>query len=105
MWRPDISFAIGRLCQKSAAPTEGDWKAAIHLLKYLYGTRTEGTAIQGTGSAIIYSDAGDDIQGKATTGILTTMEGGTLLSWAFCKQDIVTLSMTEAEYVAAAAGA
>ena len=56
------------------------------------------------GPIVVYADAGDDQEGRATTGTIT-FSGTSPLGWASRKQDIVTLSMTEAEYVSAAAGA
>ena len=104
MWRPDISFSVGILCRRTAAPTVGNWDDAIHLLRYLFSTRSYGIAITGLGPVVVYADAGSDDGGRATMGILTLCVASPL-SWVSRKQDIITLSMTEAEYVAAAAGA
>ena len=104
MWRPDISFSVGILCRRTAAPTGGNWDDAVHLLRYLFCTRSYGITITGLGPIVVYADAGSDDGGRATTGILTLC-GASPLSWVSRKQDIITLSMTEAEYVAAAAGA
>ena len=67
------------------------------------GTRTLGMCIDSTGPVVVYADARDDNHGKATTGTISSC-GGSALGWSPHKQDIATLSMTEAEYVAAAAG-
>lgn len=104
MWRPDISYQTNLLCRKTASPTSSDMDACLHLVRYLLKTKTEGILIKGTGPIQVYADAGSEEEGKCVTGLIT-FTGDTPLSWASRKQDIVTLSMTEAEYVAASAGA
>ena len=52
----------------------------------------------------VHADAGSGEGGKSITGT-TTFSGTSPLGWSSRKPDIVTFSMTEAEYVAAGAGA
>ena len=53
----------------------------------------------------IFTNAGEEkLEEKATTGILVLL-GDSPISWASRKQDVTTLSSTEAEYIALGAGA
>jgi len=53
----------------------------------------------------IFTDAGEEgLEEKATSGILV-MSGKTPIAWTARKQDVTTLSSTEAEYIALGVGA
>jgi len=52
----------------------------------------------------IFTDAGEkNLEEKATTGVLV-MCGKSPLGWTARKQDVTTLSSTEAEYIALGVG-
>lgn len=85
-------------------PGEIHWMAVKWLLKYLKGTKdlklvyTEGEDFKIEG----FSDsdyAGDLDRRRSTSGYVFTV-GGNTVSWRSCRQSIVTLSSTEAEFVA-----
>src|SRR6202035_4332074 len=40
--RPDIAFAVGALSRFNANPGRAHWKQAVHVLRYLVGTKTHG---------------------------------------------------------------
>ena len=45
--RPDIAFAVGALSKYSSNPGPLHWAQAIHVLRYLVGTRDYGLAYNG----------------------------------------------------------
>ena len=85
-------------------PRKQHWEAVKWILRYLRGSSD--ICICFTGASLKlqgYVDAdfaGDINSRKSTTGFFFTL-GGTAISWASNLQKIVTLSTTEAEYVAA----
>jgi hypothetical protein len=108
--RPDIAYAVCKLSQFNHGYDETHWRAAKDILRYLRGTVDYSIHYQkrDDGEFIItaYTDsdyAGDKIDRKSTTGFITEVDGG-LISWGSQKQEIVTLSSTEAEYVALTTG-
>ena len=51
--RPDICFAVNRVCQFMHAPTDSHWAAVKHILRYLKGTASYGFHItQGSSFAL-----------------------------------------------------
>ncbi|XP_040198473.1 secreted RxLR effector protein 161-like [Rana temporaria] len=103
--RPDIATAVGFLCRKVSQPTQMDWNAAKRIIRYLKGTIDFKLKFSSTGKSGLtgYVDAdwaGDPSDRKSTSGHLFLFKDG-LISWTTRKQSTVTLSSTEAEYVAA----
>ena len=45
MWRPDISYAFRILCRSTNKPTQENWEDAMHLLRYLFHTESDGITI------------------------------------------------------------
>ena len=84
-------------------PGKQHWKAVKWILRYLKGSSD--TCICFTGASLklqgyVDADFASDIDSrKSTAGFVFTL-GGTAISWASNLQKIVTLSTTEAEYVA-----
>src|SRR5215216_4891833 len=103
--RPDIMLSFCMCAQFQAAPKESHHKAVKHILRYLAHTPTLGLWYP-KGSAfdlIGYSDsdyAGDRVDHKSTSGTFHFL-GRSLLCWSSKKQNCVSLSIAEAEYVAA----
>jgi hypothetical protein len=105
--RPDISYAVGVLCRVLDRPTNVHINGAKRVLRYLKGTRDYGLILgrypqSGNKLSLIgFSDSSfnDDKKGKATTGIATFL-GRSLISWKSKKQDTITTSTQESEYVA-----
>ena len=104
--RPDISYAVGVLARYSHNPGPAHWTAVKHLFRYLKGTLDLAlvySPVPGAPLFLTYTDSdhgGDKDTGKSTGGYLVKMGSGAI-SWSSKLQSIVTLSTTEAEYVAA----
>ena len=103
--RPDIMYAVSFLSRFMAAPKEGHLLAAKRILRYLRGTMKFGIFYKRSSDSTLkgYTDsdfAGDLDGGKSTSGYVF-MIGDGAVAWSSKKQPIVTLSTTEAEYVAA----
>ncbi|PKU60143.1 Retrovirus-related Pol polyprotein from transposon TNT 1-94 [Dendrobium catenatum] len=99
--RPDLAYAVNKLCQFMHSPLCHHFHALKHLLRYIKGTVDLGLPITGhssTLSAYVDSDwAGDPTDRKSTTGYCLFI-GDTPLSWCVKKQPTVAKSSTEAEY-------
>jgi hypothetical protein len=105
--RPDIMYAVSFLSRFMVAPKEGHLLAAKRILRYLKGTKNFGIFYKRSSDNTLkgYTDsdfAGDLDGGKSTSGYVFMMGDGAV-AWSSKKQPIVTLSTTEAEYVAATA--
>jgi hypothetical protein len=102
--RPDIAYAVGILSKFLDKAGEVHWEAALRVLAYLKGTSTHGLPLGGKKptSLVSYVDAdyaNDSVDFKSITGYLTFF-GDSLISWSSKKQKTVTLSTTEAEFIA-----
>lgn len=106
MWRPDIRYAVARLCIKSASPKSVNVQKAKKVLGYLLATQHKGIQLGPLDEEIeVYCDAGEEtLEDHATNGIVVK-SGASPLSWTSRKQDVTILSSTEAEYVALSAAA
>lgn len=77
------------------------------ILRYLYSTKTEGLILRKADDleVWIYSDAAYGGQkSRSQTGALMTV-GNQLVGWYSRRQDVVSLSVTEAEYITDCEGA
>ena len=105
--RPDIAYAVGVLGRFNHNPGPRHWLAVKHLLRYLKGT-IDHKLIYGPGEEnrelfVTYTDAdhsGNRDNGRST-GSYVTCVGGGAVDWRSWLQPFVTLSTTEAEFVAA----
>ncbi|CAM8993769.1 unnamed protein product [Rhodiola kirilowii] len=104
--RPEISYAVNRVCQFMHNPTESHWCAVKRILRYLKGTSSSGLVLHKARDSclIAFSDAGwasdpDDCRSQHGFAIYF---GGNLVSWSSRKQKVVSRSSTEAEYRAIA---
>ena len=52
--RPDICFAVNRVCQFMHAPTESHWAAVKRILRYLRGTASDGLHITRSSSFALH---------------------------------------------------
>jgi len=101
--RPDISFTVAALSQFLDNPGEVHWEAVKRILHYLSGTKdfvlTYGDEHH---NLIGYMDADGATQEHrhAISGHAFLIDGGAV-SWSSHKQELITLSTAEAEYVAA----
>ncbi|XP_049394795.1 secreted RxLR effector protein 161-like [Solanum stenotomum] len=103
--RPDIMYVVSFISRYMESPAEIHLLAAKRILPYLQGTKDFGLFYKkGEKSDLIgFADsdyAGDQDDRKSTSGYVYLL-GTTVVSWSSRKQKIVTLSSTEAEFVAA----
>ena len=105
--RPDIMFAVSLISRYMSKPTELHLMAAKRILRYLQGTTDFGIFYSKGGNKELIGFTDSDYAGslkdrKSTSGYAFILSSGAV-AWSSRKQPIVTLSTTEAEFVAAAA--
>ena len=116
--RPEIAFAVNKVCQFMHSPTMNHWSAVKRILRYLWGTSDYGLRLMHASSNILhaYTDSSDynsltgfsdaDWAGcpndRRSTGGYAIYLGSNLVSWSARKQKTVSRSSTEAEYKALA---
>jgi hypothetical protein len=105
--RPDIAYAVSVLSRFSKNPGKTHWSALKRLLRYLKGTLDVVLRYSPDSSSnelfTSYCDAdhgGNPDNGCSTSGFVIKMGTGAI-SWMSRLQLFITLSTTEAEYVAA----
>ena len=101
--RPDIAFVVGQLARFMENPGRVHWEAVKRVFRYLKGTQDwklvygggENQGLEG------FADADGAMQEhrRAISGYVILIDGGAV-SWCSKKQELVTLSTTEAKYVA-----
>ncbi|UYV66573.1 hypothetical protein LAZ67_4002149, partial [Cordylochernes scorpioides] len=101
--RPDIAYAVSALGQFSNDPRRQHWNAAKRVLRYLKGTSCLRITYRKSNEALHgYADAdwgGNLVDRKSHTGIVYFLARGPI-AWESKKQQTVTLSSTESEYIA-----
>jgi hypothetical protein len=100
--RPDIAFATSTVAQFSENPGWAHWEAVKRIYRYLIGTKKLELSYGGDkGGLVGYVDADGASQEhrRAISGYVFMVDGGAV-SWSSKKQELVTLSTAEAEYVA-----
>jgi hypothetical protein len=106
--RPDITFAVNRVCQFMHKPSPAHFVAAKRILRYLKGTLDRGILFQpGPIALTAFTDAdwvGDPCDRRSTSGIIVFL-GNNPITWLAKKQHTVSRSSTEAEYRSLASGA
>ena len=104
--RPDISYAVNKVCQYLHAPSTTHWTAVKRILRYLKFSEGLGLQITKSSSMLVtaYSDAdwAGCIDDRRSTGGFAVFLGSNLVSWSARKQATVSRSSTEAEYKALA---
>uniref|UniRef100_A0AAV1V9Z6 Reverse transcriptase Ty1/copia-type domain-containing protein n=1 Tax=Peronospora matthiolae TaxID=2874970 RepID=A0AAV1V9Z6_9STRA len=102
--RPDIAYAVGYVSRFMENPQQEHGTAVKRIFRYLQGTKSHGLRFQPSDKIDFrgYSDAdwaGDHADRKSTSGY-TFMLMGAPVSWGSKKQSSVSLSTSEAEYIA-----
>ena len=95
--RPDIVFAVSKLSKYNSNPTTTNFKAALHILCYLKGTRNFCIVYKRSTNIPIldiigYPDAdfaSDEDDTKSYTGYVFLINGGAV-TWSTHKQSTVT---------------
>jgi histone deacetylase 1/2 len=77
--RPDLAFAVNKVCQYLHSPTTAHWTAVKRILRYVKGTSDVGLRIMKSSSMLIsgFSDAdwaGDIDDRRSTSGLLFSMD-------------------------------
>ena len=101
--RPDIAFTTSTMAQYLQNPGWKHWKAVKQNFHYLLGTKKLELTYGGEKRGLVgYVDADGASQDhrRAISGYIFMVDEGAV-SWSSKKQELVTLSTTEAKYVAA----
>jgi hypothetical protein len=101
--RPDIQYAVCLLSRYAYNPRPEVWTALKRILRYLKGTQTFGITLGGsTDGLVTYADASfaDCKESRRSTSGIAIFYHGTPLYIKTARQTIVTLSTTDAEFVA-----
>ena len=105
--RPDISNAVSKAGHVMSNPSPSHYKQALHVLRYLKGTKEKGiifTKGDGANINILEGWCDADYGGcpdsrRSTTGYVFHLNGGPV-AWKSKLQGAVAMSTTEAEYIA-----
>jgi hypothetical protein len=102
--RPDIAYAVIKLSQFAANPSQEHLDKALYICKYLAGTSNYALVYHSNSNKglIAYTDsdwASDEIKRRSVTGYLMKL-ANTIICWQSRAQKTVALSSTEAEYMA-----
>ena len=105
--RPDITSAVARVSRFLENPGQAHWTAVKMILRYVKGTVDRKLVYRGSADANVTlvgycdSDWAGDVDGRrSTSGYVFFLAKGPV-AWGSHLQSIVSLSSTEAEYVAA----
>ena len=104
--QPDMMFVVSLISRYMENPTEMHLQVTKRALRYLKGTTDFGIFYkkEGDEELVAYTDsdyAGDLEDRKSTSGYVFLLSSG-VVSWTSKKQPVVSLSTTEAEFIAAA---
>ena len=108
--RPDIAYAVNAVSKYLSDHNATHWRAVKRIFAYLKDTSNYGIEYANGGSKaepISFSDAdyaGDIETRRSATGYVICLANGAA-TWSSQRQRLVTLSTTEAEYVAASIAA
>jgi hypothetical protein len=101
--RPDITFAVNKLAQYTSKPSREVWARIKRIMRYLQKTNKMGIHISDTSEVLhAYCDADwatDTMDRKSYSGYVIFL-GLTPIIWKTRKQECVSMSTQEAEYVA-----
>jgi hypothetical protein len=103
--RPDLNYAVGQVAKYSSNPDQSHINAVKRIFAYVKGTADYGICFgsKKDDCLIAFCDAdyaGDIDTRRSTTGYVVMLNGGPV-TWGSRQQQCVSLSTTEAKYVAA----
>ena len=103
--RPEISIQVNLLGRRTAKASQTNLQTAMHVLRYLVSSKEKGLTIRRNknqdGKSLLKSYADASYGGehsRSQSGNLTTLNGQAVM-WSSRRQDIIALSITEAEYI------
>ncbi|KAJ4720195.1 Retrovirus-related Pol polyprotein from transposon TNT 1-94 [Melia azedarach] len=102
--RPNLAQSVSVVSRFMGEPGKEHWQAVKRIFRYLKGTFDVGLIYRGDTQCLVtgFSDsdyAGDVDSRRSMTGYVFTL-GSSVVSWKATLQPTVTLSTTEAEYMA-----
>jgi len=104
--RPDLAYAVNKVCQYLHAPSTAHWSAVKRILRYVQGTISLGLCFNKSSYMVVSAFTDADWAGcthdRRSTGGFAMFLGPNLVSWSARKQSTVSRSSTEAEYKALA---
>ena len=101
--RPDITYAVQTVSRFTINPGAAHWEAVKKIFRYLKGTRELWLSYGGASKELTgYADADGNMaeDRHAISGYAFLLHGGAV-SWTTKRQEIISLSTTESEYIAA----
>ena len=101
--RPDITYAVQTVSHFSKNPGYTHWEAVKKIFRYLKGTKDLWLSYGGQQKELTgYANADGNMAkyGHAISGYAFLLHGGAI-SWSTKRQEIISLSTTESEYIAA----
>ena len=105
--RPDIQYAVGVVSRFVSDPSATHWRAVKRILRYIQGTVGYGLKYSAGGgitlTGLCDADWAGDKQDRKSTSGYTFFIGGNPVSSSSRKQQTVSLSSGEAEYIALSA--
>jgi histone deacetylase 1/2 len=104
--RPDLSFAVNKVCQFLHAPRSTHWSTVKRILRYVSSTVSHGLHIRSSSSSLLSAFFDADWAGSSddrrSMGGYAIFYGPNLIAWSARKQATVSHSSTESEYKALA---
>jgi hypothetical protein len=103
--RPDLAYVLSLISRFMERPTKLHQQAIKRVMRYLKGTAELGIFYKrGEEKLMAYSDSdyARDIDDRKSTSGYVFLLGSGAVAWSSKKQPVVTLSTTEAEFIAAA---
>src|SRR6266545_6324931 len=105
--RPDITYAVQTVSRFSTNPRIEHWETVKRIFRYLKGTKDLWLSYGGQRRELLgYADADGNMakDRRAVSGYVFLIHGGAV-SWSAKRQEVVSLSTTESEYIAATSAA
>ena len=106
--RPDLAFTVQHLSQFIMSYEQEHWTTVKHTLRYLKGTRDAGIIFKRGVNLELELFVDSDFTNRSdalSIGGYAAMLGDSCIAWRSKKQRTVSLSTTEAEYIALTEGA
>ena len=101
--RPDVAYAVTKMAQHAANPSQDHLNRALHICRYLAGTSKYALVYNGNTNKGLVACADSDwasnpVDRRSTTGYMVKLADA-IFSWNLRAQRTVALSSTEAEYM------